>query len=195
VLNIDPADFGWVLSVNVVGVWATCRSFGRRMSATSEPGWFLVAGSEHSLGVPHLGQGAYTASKHAVLGMCDVMRRELPSHLGVSVMFPGLVATNLWLAPTRAPHAATSVDADDDFTRAVQARGMDPRVLAVRALAGVAAERFIIATHGHVLDLAAARWHEIEDAFAAAALDAGDQVYAVESVAAEVMAERRRVGS
>ena len=43
-------------------------------------GGLCVTGSEHSIGMQHAGLGFYTASKHAVLGLADVLRAELPVH-------------------------------------------------------------------------------------------------------------------
>jgi short-subunit dehydrogenase len=42
---------------------------------------------------------AYTATKHAVLGISDGLRRDLEgTGIGVSIICPGLVQTNLWNA-------------------------------------------------------------------------------------------------
>lgn len=73
-LDGDADDLRWAHSVNVVGTWATLTSFGRRMVADSDRGWFLLTASEHAVGIPFAGNGFYTATKHAVLGLGDVLR-------------------------------------------------------------------------------------------------------------------------
>jgi short-subunit dehydrogenase len=61
----------------------------------------LNTGSENSLGMAHTGAAFYTASKHALLGLSDVLRYELPEFIGVSILCPGMVKTNL---PSSATH-------------------------------------------------------------------------------------------
>jgi len=164
-LDGDVDDLRWALSVNVVGTWATITSFGRRMTESADPGWFLLTASEHAVGVPFAGNGFYTASKHAVLGLGDVLRRELPARVGVSVVVPGLVATGLWRSGSLRPEALGGPVAGNEMSRRVIAAGMDPVVVAERALDGVAAERFLIATHPHVRAFAEQRTADGIEAF------------------------------
>ena len=164
-LDGDVDDLRWALSVNVVGTWATIRSFGRRMVARGDAGWFLITASEHAVGVPFAGNGFYTASKHAVFALGDVLRRELPSGFGVSVMIPGLVATGLWRSGARRPDEFGGAIAGSEMARRVIAAGMDPAVVAERTLDGVAARHFLIATHPHVRAYADQRASEVAAAF------------------------------
>jgi NAD(P)-dependent dehydrogenase (short-subunit alcohol dehydrogenase family) len=188
-LDGSAEDFSWVLSVNVVGVWATLRAFGRPMIASGEPGWLMATASEHALGVAHLGLGAYTASKHAVLGMCDVLRGELPEHVGISALCPGLVATNFWKTGRLRPQSAGGPIEPDALGRMVMEQGLDAGTLAVRALDGVEAEAFVIATHPHARKYAADRWRDVESAFDA--LDAAG----VPQTSYDVNAVLERLGS
>ena len=164
-LDGDAEDLQWALSVNVVGTWATIKSFGRQMVGTSDRGWFLLTASEHAVGVPFAGNGFYTASKHAVLGLGDVLRRELPPGFGVSVMIPGLVATGLWRSGSLRPAALGGPLAHSETSRRVIGAGMDPMVVAERALDGVEEGRFLIATHSHVRDYADQRAVEVAASF------------------------------
>ncbi|WP_328356996.1 SDR family NAD(P)-dependent oxidoreductase [Mycobacterium sp. NBC_00419] len=171
-LDGNLGDLQWALSVNVIGTWATIKSFGQHLRSSSEPGWFLVTASEHAVGVPFAGNGFYTASKHAVLGLSDVLRRELPAHLGVSVMIPGLAATGLWQSGALRPADYGGPLPATEAENRIIARGMDPDLVASRALDGVADERFLIATHHHVRDYSDERAADIAAAFEA--LDPGD---------------------
>ncbi len=147
VLDESPADVEWLFGVNVFGLVATLRAFGRRMVEAGQPGWLLVTGSEHSLGVPHIGMASYTASKHAVLGYCDVLRRELPDHVGLSVLCPSVVATQLWNAGRNRSDRYGGPIATNDIARSIMARGLDPSVVARVALDGVRDREFLILTH------------------------------------------------
>lgn len=102
-LDGRAGDLRWALSVNVVGTWATLRAFGWHMIQTASPGWLLVTASDHAIGIPFPDNGFYTASTHAVLGLADVFRRELPDHVGISAMVPGLTATGFWRSGSLRP--------------------------------------------------------------------------------------------
>ena len=161
------ADFDWVFAVNVRGAMNGIRAFVPRFVAAGRPSRVVNTASEHALGVPHAGGGVYTASKHALLGLSDVLRRELPGHVGVSVLCPGIVDSTLWRAGERrgaefgGPAAAP--EAGGEFMRQL---GMPAAEVAARAVAGIEAGDFYIVTHPHVVDVARRRWTEVEGAFA-----------------------------
>lgn len=94
-LDMDLADAEWVIDVNLRAVMRALQVFARRLVMQETESRIVVTGSEHSTGTPHVMGAAYTASKHGVLGLCDVVRRELPAHVGLSVLMPGIVRTGL----------------------------------------------------------------------------------------------------
>jgi NAD(P)-dependent dehydrogenase (short-subunit alcohol dehydrogenase family) len=190
-LDGDADDLRWALSVNVVGTWATVRSFGRRMVARGGPGWLLLTASEHAVGVPFAGNGFYTASKHAVLALGDVLRRELPPGFGVSVMIPGLTATGLWRSGSRRPDDFGGPHPDSETSRRVIAAGMDPMVVAERTLDGVAAQRFLIATHPHVRAYSDQRAAEVAAAFDGLDATAEEEPFDVSAIIAAIRSEGR----
>lgn len=165
-LDLDITDANWVLGVNTIGVLTTLQAFGRKLVAGDQPGWMLATASEHALGRPHTGMGIYTASKHAVLGMCDVIREELPEHVGISVLCPGLTQSDLANAVTRRPDTFGGAGDPDPMGEIVLSRGMPASDVAQRALDGVADRRFLIPTHYNALAYARDRFSEIDDAFA-----------------------------
>lgn len=164
-VDADAREFKWVLDVNVFGVWATLSAFAKPMIESGEKGWLMATGSEHSVGRAHLGLTAYSASKHAVMGMCDVMREELPDHVGLSVLCPGLVPTDLWRATRNRPDSAGGSHEPDAATSIVMEQGMDAATTVKRALDGVEAERFVIPTHPHSRAYAQRRYDEVIAAF------------------------------
>ena len=102
-LEASPEALDWILRVDVFGAWNTTSVFGRRMREAGRQGHICLTGSEHSLGMQHAGIGLYTATKMAVLGMGDVLRAELPTAIGVSVLCPELVDTELYLSKRAGP--------------------------------------------------------------------------------------------
>lgn len=189
-LSAEPADFAWTMSVNVAGTWATLRAFGTHLTENDRDGWLLVTASEHALGVPFAGNGLYTASKHAILGMTDVIRQELPPHVGISTMVPGLIATRLWNSGSLRPELYGGALPAQDFTKALIARGLAAETVAQRALDGVASGRFLVATHPHAIKYAEVRHTDIVEAFAE--LDASgvpESSYDVTEVATALLSE------
>ncbi|MGI9645953.1 MAG: SDR family NAD(P)-dependent oxidoreductase [Ilumatobacteraceae bacterium] len=165
-LDTPPEVAEWVFGINVRGVLHTLQSFGRRMASSEEGGWLMATGSEHSLGIPHLNAGPYTASKHALLGVCDVLRREVPDHVGVSVLCPGLTTSELWRSVERRPaEFGGPGDADPTSGAFMENAGMPAATVAERAFDGVAAGIFLIPTHYNALEYASSRADEVVEAF------------------------------
>ncbi|MEM6625713.1 MAG: SDR family NAD(P)-dependent oxidoreductase [Pseudomonadota bacterium] len=164
-IGTRETDFDWIWSVNVKGVWNGCRSFGARFQDQDGHALIVNTGSEHSLGVPHLNQGIYTASKHAVHGMTDVLRRETPDRIQVSLFCPGIVATEIWNSSRNRPDAFGGAKQANALGRTIMDYGMQADDVARRALDGVEAGEFYIVTHPHNKKMIKARHEEMVQAF------------------------------
>ena len=188
-LESSHADAEWTMRVNVLGTLHTLQSFGRLMATGQEAGWLMATGSEHSVGVPHVGAGAYTASKHAVLALCDVLRGELPPHVGISVVCPGLTASRLWDSTRHRPgQYGGAADSDPAAGMLMEQKGMSAAIVAQRAFDGAAAGRFLIPTHYHIRHYAQRRADELAEAFELlSAIDTTD--YDLATVVAQFQSE------
>jgi NAD(P)-dependent dehydrogenase (short-subunit alcohol dehydrogenase family) len=86
-----------VLDVNLWGVIHGIRSFVPQILATGGEGHVVNVASMAA--VSAIGQlGPYTAAKHAVLGISDVLRTDLVAAgapVGVSVVMPGMIRTGM----------------------------------------------------------------------------------------------------
>ena len=85
------------VDVNLWGVVHGIRSFVPRILATDERGHVVNTASMAAL-LPVGRLAPYTATKHAVLGLSDVLRRDLAkvgAPVGVSVLMPGGVRTGM----------------------------------------------------------------------------------------------------
>jgi NAD(P)-dependent dehydrogenase (short-subunit alcohol dehydrogenase family) len=86
-----------VLDVNLWGVIHGVRSFVPHILATGEEGHVVNVASMAAL-LPMATMGPYTAAKHAILGLSEVLAADLDAAgapVGVSVVFPGLVSTGM----------------------------------------------------------------------------------------------------
>jgi NAD(P)-dependent dehydrogenase (short-subunit alcohol dehydrogenase family) len=166
VAETSQRDVQWIFAVNVFGVLHGCAAFVPRMRAAGCPAHILNTGSEHSLGVPFPGMGIYTASKHAVLGLSDVLRRELAAFdIGVSVLCPAVVRTEIWNAGrTRAERFGGPVQSPEVFRQFMEA-GMDPDEVGRIAVAGIERNDFLILTHPEVRAVAEERARTVLGAF------------------------------
>ncbi len=182
----SATDFDWVFAVNVRGAMNGIRAFVPRFVASVRASRVVNTASEHALGIPHVGGGVYTASKHALLGLSDVLRRELPEHVRVSVLCPGIVDSTLWRAGERRQAEyggpAAAPEASGAFMRQM---GMPAAEVAARAVEGIRTGEFYIVTHPHAVGIAHRRWIELEQAFATQApRREGDQKYDLEPILA-----------
>lgn len=166
VADSSPQDREWVLSVNVTGVWNGCSVFVPRFRESRRPAHILNTGSEHSLGIPFAGMGIYTASKHAVLALSDVLRRELePDGIGVSILCPAVVRTEIWNAGRNRPRRFGGPQQSPEEFRNFMASGMDPDEVGRLAVAGIRRGDFYILSHSQVREIVEARYRELLAAF------------------------------
>ncbi len=186
-------DVRWVLGVNVEGVLNGIRVFAPRFIEGGRESRIVNTGSEHSLGTPFPGSAIYTASKHAVLAISDILRAELPDHVGVSVFCPGWVASTIWRSSERRPdRLGGPEDADPDRGRLSAEHAMPAAEAADIVLEQIREDRFYLLTHPHVIDYARTRWQDIETAFAEQAPRyEGDDRYDVPKVIARLRARRK----
>lgn len=190
-LKTTAEDFDWLFSVNVGGMMNAIRIIGSRMAAADQPGWIVNTGSEHSFGVPHKYSGLYTATKHAVLGLSDVLAQELPDHIGVSVLCPGLVNTTLWRSKQRRQNQFGGAEEVPDTDGALMALGIPAEEVATRVVKAIESEEFYILTHSHVVEFAERRWDAIEKAFSTQTpRTEGDERYLVGNLVRELKSKK-----
>ncbi len=183
-------DFNWIFAVNVGGALNGIRVFAPRFIESQQPSRILNTASEHALGVPHVGSGLYTASKHALLGLSDVLRRELPDHVKVTVLCPGIVNSTLWKATER--RQATyggPTQALENGGAFMQQMGMPAADVALKAIEGMRLGHFYVVTHPHAINIARTRWTELDEAFAnQAPRQPGDEKYDLEPIMRQFLA-------
>jgi len=95
-------DWRWVFEVNLFGVVHGIQAFAPRFKAQGEGHIVNTASSGGLLTVP--GFGAYCATKHAVVGLSEVLFQELAeTGVGVSVLCPGLINTKIFESERNRP--------------------------------------------------------------------------------------------
>jgi NAD(P)-dependent dehydrogenase (short-subunit alcohol dehydrogenase family) len=104
----SEADWAWVIELNLLSIVRAVDVFLPHLRAAPGEKHIVNTASMAALVVstrPELpvNLGLYTATKHALLGYTETLRAELaPENIGVSVLCPGLVRSNL--ARTSALH-------------------------------------------------------------------------------------------
>ena len=95
VLDLTLDEWNRVMGVNVTGTFLCSQAFGRAMVAAKRHGCIVNIAS--TLGVTATpSRAAYTASKHAVIGLTREMSLELGEHgIRVNAVGPGVIRTPL----------------------------------------------------------------------------------------------------
>ena len=93
--DVDPAEARAHFDVNFWGMWNGIRAFAPRMVQQSAQSAIYNTASENSLFCAVPQTAAYIAAKHAVLGMTESLREDLPEHVHAGTVLPGWVFTGL----------------------------------------------------------------------------------------------------
>lgn len=173
--RISPADASWIVSVNLLGVVNGVRAFVPHLKAAAvagRPAWIVNTGSEHSLGIPTFGaSNIYTATKHAVLGLTDVLRHDLKaSGVQAAILCPGLVDTRIYDARRNRPAAfggAAPIPAEHaERAQAMMSTGQAADLTAKLCFEGLDRGDFIIIADPNVRSFVEARAAAVEAAVA-----------------------------
>jgi NAD(P)-dependent dehydrogenase (short-subunit alcohol dehydrogenase family) len=145
-------DWDWMMGVNFNGVVNGVMSFVPRIKAHGEGGHIVNTASMAGLLVGP-GMGLYSASKFAVRGLTESLRYDLAPHrIGVSVLCPGFVRSNIHEAvlsrPDKLAHTGYPVTPEAmKHLDHVLSVGMAPDEVAESVLRGVRRNDLFIFSH------------------------------------------------
>jgi NAD(P)-dependent dehydrogenase (short-subunit alcohol dehydrogenase family) len=93
--EMDPESFDRIIAINLTGIYNGVWAFTADMAARGK-GHIVCTSSQAGLMTTVTGVGAYSAAKFGVTAIGEALRTELaPQGVGVTVLFPGYVQTNL----------------------------------------------------------------------------------------------------
>jgi NAD(P)-dependent dehydrogenase (short-subunit alcohol dehydrogenase family) len=149
-------DWEWVLGVNVWGVIHGVRVFTPIMLRQGEAGHIVNTASAAGF-VSMASTAPYAVSKHAVVTLSEVLYHDLKGEnakVGVSVLCPAWVSTNIWNSQRNRPealrdHAETEAErARREQVRALLEKGkVTAADVAAMTFDAIADERFYIFPH------------------------------------------------
>ena len=170
--KVDLAAARRLFEVNFWGVWHGCRAFAPRLSEQASPSAIYNVASENALFCAVPRSAAYIASKHAVLGLTESLREELPPQVHAGTIIPGWVQSGL-------------------NTPEVQHRAMPAARYAAIILPQIAARERFVVSHAANVDPIAEREAALAAAYARyAPRYAGDEEYDVRTFIAQMRAAR-----
>ena len=118
--RMSYADWDWVMGVNLQGVVNGVQTFVERIKSHGEGGHFVNTASVAGL-LPFPGLSVYNTTKYAVLGLSEAMRTDLAAQgIGVSVLCPGVVNTNIFDSGRNRPAALQSGASEGSIELAAQ---------------------------------------------------------------------------
>lgn len=164
-------DWDWVLGVNLFGVIYGIKSFLARMLKSKEPCHIINTAS--LAGLISADTGPYTASKFAVVGISELLKKEcFNTNVNVSVLCPGFVITEIiknmekfrqekpgLYQPT--PEMEAMAKPFMDIVEKLFYSGMDPDVLAEMVIKAIEQDIFYIVTHPEFIPNIKARFEKI----------------------------------
>lgn len=161
-LELSDEAFSWVVDINLKGTWNGASAVARRLKALGLPGHIVNTSSVQGL-ISTYGFTAYSASKHAIMGLSETLRIELAEHdIGVSVLCPGPTRGNI-LNNSRAI-APDLVKEGKLFAKTGFSHFQTPREVADKVVAAVLHNQLYILTHPEYRPLLEARWRVLDTA-------------------------------
>ena len=122
-----------LMRVNYLANMAMIKAILPALVAQSSAQIAVVSSLVGVIGSPY--RSGYAASKHALHGFFDSLRAELPEHLGVTMLCPGFVKTDVSV------NALTGDGSPLGRMDDAQAKGLSVEYFADRALAAIAARK------------------------------------------------------
>ena len=150
VWEITDADWHWVFGVNFWGVVNGLRAFVPHL-LTRDRAHIVITASVAGL-VTGDGEAPYVSSKHAVVALAEILRRQLAgSPVGVSLLCPWWVRTDI-LSSTR--NRGTTHGEPLAAHRELRDHGITPGEVAGLAVRSIRDGRFYVHTHPDLISSA-----------------------------------------
>lgn len=150
--EIPLQDWRWIVDINLMGVVHGVEVFTPLIQSHGEGGHIINTGSMAGHVAPG-GMGPYNATKYAVVGYSESLKADLaPHNIGVSVLCPGWVRTNIHTTGFGRPSGGPTLEEAKDDPQfqemdAVIKGGLDPDAVADWVADCVEANRLYIFTH------------------------------------------------
>ncbi len=150
--EIPLQDWRWIVDINLMGVVHGVEVFTPLILSHGEGGHIINTGSMAGHVAPG-GMGPYNATKYAVVGYSESLKADLaPHNIGVSVLCPGWVRTNIHTTGFGRPSGGPTLEEAKDDPQfqemdAVIKGGLDPDAVADWVADCVEANRLYIFTH------------------------------------------------
>ncbi|WP_024795291.1 SDR family NAD(P)-dependent oxidoreductase [Tomitella biformata] len=165
--ELTTEDFRWVLDVNLWGVIHGMRTFLPLIEETSECGYIVNTASIAGVRTaPRL--AAYAASKFGVLALTETLSQELAARqarVGVGVLVPAMVKTNIATSERNRPAVYQSMPAPNTGAASIPAGALDAASVGEMVVDSIERGDLYIVTHPDTLDSVRERHRAIEEAF------------------------------
>lgn len=139
-LSTTIEDWRWVLGINVMGVVHGCKLFAPDMVANGRGHIVNLASAAGYYAAPDM--TAYSASKHAVMGLSEALRAEMSEQgVGVSAICPGVINTGI-VASSRMRGATEQ--AQEKLVNFYRKRNYGPELVAEAILGAIQHNRAVV---------------------------------------------------
>jgi NAD(P)-dependent dehydrogenase (short-subunit alcohol dehydrogenase family) len=169
-IDAPAADWEFVIGVNVWGIIHGIRHFVPAILKHGEEGHIVntasVAGFQNRRGT---NQAPYSMSKYAVVSLSEALELELEgSNVGVSVLCPGPIATNIARGARNRPDhlGGPQVRPDDEavLTERLATSGLAPKIVGERVVDAIRTKTFYAFVSAVPANVIRARHRRIEEA-------------------------------
>jgi NAD(P)-dependent dehydrogenase (short-subunit alcohol dehydrogenase family) len=169
IADIPPAEWDWILGVNLNGVINGVRAFLPRIQRHGDGGHIV---NTASIGGFQVGAAmrtpAYAVSKFAVVALTEGLRNDLVgTNIGVSILAPAAVDTGIYRSQLHKPVKFGGPAEGPDPTPDVLRAGARPDQIGRRVLDAIKHDDFYIFTHIETRDWLLKRHQAIIDGYAA----------------------------
>jgi NAD(P)-dependent dehydrogenase (short-subunit alcohol dehydrogenase family) len=169
--TMSHQDWEWLIRVNLWGVIHGVESFVPRMIQGKEGGHIVNTASFAGL-VPNQGLSVYCTTKYAVVGLSEVMYRDLSAYeIGVSVLCPMIVDTHISNSERNRPaelggeNIGLPPKGEEEAPRATVGGVMKAEDVAERVLDGIRTGRLYVLTHEESRPFIRRRFERIDRSF------------------------------
>lgn len=173
--QMEYQDWDWTLGVNLDGVVNGLQAFISLIKSHGEGGHIVnTASMAGQMALP--GIGVYTASKYAVVGISETLRLDLADdNIGVSVLCPGLVDTNIFHSGRNRPaelEASTDTSimiggtgSNESMQETIKQGALDPKIVGDMVVKAVLDNEPYIFTHPELENMVEERFKSISSSF------------------------------